>query len=125
MRQFSGVILKKDNKILLVQEKQPSAYGQWALPAGEVEAGESYEETASREAYEETGFTVKIINKIKTYEYTEPEYQYHVFRAEIASGEITINPEEILDIQWYTPDEIQKLELRPSNKFIKELSYEI
>lgn len=47
------VVLQKDDKFLLVQEKQAKAYGKWNLPAGKVDKGESLEQAAVREAREE------------------------------------------------------------------------
>lgn len=118
---YAGVFIKKGEKVLLVQEVQPQAFGQWSLPAGKVEDYETNEEAAIREAKEETGYTVKISKKLNTYEYHQPDYHYHVFEAEVIDGNLTINPLEHLNAGWFTPEEIRLLELRPSNQFILDL----
>lgn len=47
-----GVILDDDNRLLLIQR---SDNHRWAIPAGAMELGESMEECAIREVWEETG----------------------------------------------------------------------
>lgn len=62
-----GVILEKDGKILLGKrhpdpDKADSAFrsaGEWSLPGGKLEWGESFENGAIREVKEETGITIK------------------------------------------------------------------
>lgn len=47
-----GVILDEENRLLLIQR---SDNRRWAIPAGAMELGESMEECAIREVWEETG----------------------------------------------------------------------
>lgn len=61
------VILDEQKRILLVQEAQPKAYGLWHVPAGKVEPGETFEEAAKREAYEETGLEVNLTGFLGAY----------------------------------------------------------
>lgn len=51
-----GVILVKDNKVLL--EYQTNGF--WSFPKGHVEGNESEAETAARETFEETGLIVEV-----------------------------------------------------------------
>ena len=59
----AGVVVEKDSKYLLVQEKKELVYGLWNLPAGKVDEGETVEEAAVREAKEEVGYKVRLIKK--------------------------------------------------------------
>ena len=61
-----AVILFK-NKLVLVKRKNPPYEGNFALPGGFVEIGESTEEAASREAFEETGLSIEILKLIGVY----------------------------------------------------------
>ena len=56
----AGCVIKKDNKILMVQEANEKYYGQWNFPAGHVDEGERIMEGAIREVKEETGCDVKL-----------------------------------------------------------------
>ena len=60
---FALVVVRKGDRFLLVQE---SKYGQpWYLPAGRVEAGESFAVAAVRETLEEAGIPVRVTGLIR------------------------------------------------------------
>ena len=50
-----------------MKRKNPPYQGKFALPGGFVEIGESTENAAAREAFEETGLSVKIIKLLGVY----------------------------------------------------------
>jgi len=102
----AGVVIKRDGKYLLVQEKKPSAYGLWNLPAGHVEEGYTVEETAVKEAKEETGYDVELIRELGIFHKNADKSCKHAFLAKIIGGELSIPEKEILDVKWFTYDEI-------------------
>ena len=77
-----GVLLTRDNSLLLVKRKFNPDAGYWAIPGGHLDLGERVEIAAEREAYEETGFIVKvsklagIIDKIMYDSNGKVEYHY-------------------------------------------------
>jgi len=56
-----GVLLIRDNKLLLVKRKYNPDAGFWSIPGGHLELGERTIHAAEREGFEETGFKVKVI----------------------------------------------------------------
>jgi 8-oxo-dGTP diphosphatase len=56
----AALLIVEDEKVLLVQRAHQPYLGQWMLPAGFVEYGELAEESAVREAEEETGLQVEL-----------------------------------------------------------------
>lgn len=67
MKNGSFVVIYKDDlrqELFLVFR---SDFPVWNLTGGGIEEGESPEEAAVREAFEETGFTVKIVRKLGIY----------------------------------------------------------
>lgn len=54
-----GIILDKGALLLVRRDREP-ARGQWSLPGGRVEAGESLREAVAREVREETGIDVDV-----------------------------------------------------------------
>ncbi len=56
-----GLVIEMDGGVVLVKRGHPPHKGEWTLPSGFVEADESAEEAAIREAEEETGLKVEII----------------------------------------------------------------
>lgn len=108
---MAGVVIEKAGKFLLVQEKQPKCYGKWNLPAGRVEEGFSIEETAIKEAKEETGFDIEIIDKIDIFyeaELGEKAVKF-AFRAKILGGELNFDKKELLDVRWFSLQEIETM----------------
>ncbi len=100
------VIRNEEGKFLLVQEKQPKVYGLWNLPAGHVDKGEYIEHAAVREAKEETGYDVELGDKIDIYHETVESPVRHAFKAKIIGSELIVQPDEILDVKWFSFDEI-------------------
>ena len=56
----AGVILVRDGQVLLVKRKYEPRAGYWCLPAGFMEAGETPEQSATRELLEETGVIAQL-----------------------------------------------------------------
>lgn len=54
----AGGIVYKDNHLLMLKKKN----GDWVLPKGRIEDGETLEETAIREVKEETNIDAKIVD---------------------------------------------------------------
>lgn len=69
-----GAIIKDDRGRILLQKR--SDYGDWGLPGGGMEAGETIEETMIREVKEETGLQIKEYRLFSVYTGPRMEYQY-------------------------------------------------
>jgi len=53
-------VIVQDGKVLLVKRKYEPLAGQWSLPGGAVEVGETLETCVAREMLEETGLEVRV-----------------------------------------------------------------
>jgi 8-oxo-dGTP diphosphatase len=62
-----GAILIEDNRVLLIRRGQEPLKGEWSLPGGVVELGESLEEAIRREVREETCLEVKPVGIIEAF----------------------------------------------------------
>src|SRR3989338_3759502 len=84
---IAGVIIEKDGKILFNKRKYAPGIGKLDIVGGFVDADETPEQAAIREALEETGYTVLIIKIICIEKYFErQEKELYLFLAEIISG---------------------------------------
>lgn len=105
-----GCLIIKNDKILLVYEKDPKF---WGFPKGHVEEGETEVETALREVKEETDLDVKI-DESKRYVITyvikdNIEKTCVFFKAYPLSDNIKMQPSEIAKTKWCDKDEALSL----------------
>jgi mutator protein MutT len=107
-----GVILIKDGKILLGKrhsdpDKADSAFrsaGEWCLPGGKLDWGETFEEGAIREVEEETGIIIKNPTVISVHNFKN-QYAHFMTVGLIAKewkGQACVmEPDEITKWQWF------------------------
>jgi ADP-ribose pyrophosphatase YjhB (NUDIX family) len=69
------IIIETMGGIVLIERKN-KPFG-WALPGGFVDYNESLEKAAVREAHEETGLHVTLIQQLKTYSDPERDPRHH------------------------------------------------
>jgi len=112
MRIVVGVSVIKDGKILLIQEAKEKVRGQWNFPAGHLDDNEYIADAAVREMKEETGYDVKLKNLVGIFSSNNERPHFVIFGGEIVSGELELDPEEILDARWVPLSELGKYQLR-------------
>lgn len=103
-----GVIPERDGKILLMRRAIEPRHGYWTFPGGFLEIDESVEECAAREAFEETGVRVKVIELVGVYSRPGPlgpGIVSIVFRGEVAGGRVDPG-REALEARWFDPQNI-------------------
>jgi 8-oxo-dGTP diphosphatase len=108
-RKAASVVIRDERgRLLLVHED----YGKrrWGLPGGRHEPGESIEETAIREAKEETNFDVELGDLIGEYSIVSASGEHlldaSIFEATIIGGEMRPQEGEIDDIGWFDPNRL-------------------
>jgi len=102
-----AVIVVKENKILLGKRLNSHGSGTWALPGGHLEYGESIEDCAKREVFEETGLTVSNIQKATfTNDIFTMEKKHYVtlfVTAQYNSGELQLKePHKCEKWDWFS-----------------------
>lgn len=116
-----GVLIEKDGKYLLGQEATKIIYGLWNWQQGKVEEGEDLEVAALREVKEETGFDITLVKKLTVIENPFPgTKETHVYLGEIIGGELAFSREEILDLQWFTEEEILNMRDKLTGPWLPE-----
>jgi len=67
-----GGVLIENGKALLIRRGSEPLLGQWSIPGGTLELGETLLEGVAREMLEETGITVRVLNLIEVFERINP-----------------------------------------------------
>lgn len=107
------VQITRDSKILLARNASfPGAF--YSVLAGFVEAGESLEATVRREIREEVGIEVTDIQYFGSQPWPFPNSLMLGFKAKWAAGEITVDPRELADANWFSHDALPNIPARLS-----------
>src|SRR6266436_4026127 len=62
-----GVVIAEGRALLIRRGSEP-LLGEWSIPGGMLELGETLEEGVARELLEETGLTVRVIELIEVFD---------------------------------------------------------
>jgi ADP-ribose pyrophosphatase YjhB (NUDIX family) len=127
---FGVVIERADGKILLGRrhedpDKADSAFrsaGEWCLPGGKLEWGETFEDGAIREVREETSIEIRNPRVISVHN-CRNEHAHFMTVGMVAtefSGEARVTePDEITEWQWFALDSLPQPRYFPSFEVIE------
>ncbi|MBS0652719.1 MAG: NUDIX hydrolase [Verrucomicrobia bacterium] len=111
-----------DGRILLLQVgDHKSEPGKWGVPAGKKESGETIENTAQRELFEETGILVSSsahVEHVGALYLRKPEvdYVYHMFRVRLHEIPVVQLSAEHQGYIWASAQEVDQMPLMAGAK---------
>ncbi len=119
-RLSASVVLRRGDEVLLIQRGNEPFRGQWSLPGGGVEFGETLREAAARELREEAGLVADIELELGAFELLPPVTgSSHVviiaFTASYRGGE-AIAGNDAAAIAWVRLADLVRYELAPSTE---------
>ena len=121
-----GGVIEKDGKFLLVQEAQEKCRGKWNIPAGHLDPNETIFDGAKREIKEETGCNVELtgVLQIGNRVLENDIFLSVVFSTKLIDENIKYNQDEILDVKWFSYEEILDMinELRLYNWIVNSIT---
>ncbi len=86
------VVIPSEEGVVLVRRGSEPFEGQWALPGGFVEVGETVEEAAARETAEETGLAVELARLVGVYSAPDRDPRGHnvsvAYLARVLGGDL-------------------------------------
>ena len=119
-----GGVIERDGKFLLVQEAKEKCRGKWNIPAGHLDSNETIFDGAKREI-KETGCNVELtgVLQIGNRVLEDDVLVSVIFSTKLLDDNITYDSNEILDIKWFTWEELinMKDELRSYNWIINSI----
>ncbi len=108
-----GALVFKGGRVLLVQRGRPPAAGEWAIPGGSVELGESLQQAAEREILEETGIFIRAREPVFTFDIIERDrsgrVRFHYVIVDLAADYLGGDPrpgDDAAAVRWVAADEL-------------------
>jgi ADP-ribose pyrophosphatase YjhB (NUDIX family) len=127
-----GGVVIEDGKALLIRRGNEPLMGQWSIPGGTLELGETLLEGTARELKEETGLEVKVLEMIEIFErinfgrgadetFTtleerrKPRFHFVIvdYLCERIAGDAVAGG-DVTDVAWASEDELEKFGLTPT-----------
>src|SRR5512141_1552775 len=110
-----GAVIVRDDRVVVVQRTTEPLKGQWSIPGGALEIGETLRHCAAREALEETGLKVEASEVLDVFDSIYPDHEgkprYHYvlidFLCRVTGGELKA-ASDAAQARWITRDEVGK-----------------
>ena len=123
-----GGVLIENGRTLLIKRGTEPLLGQWSIPGGTLELGESLQEGVVREMREETGLEVEVQDMIEVFDriFLEPEGtflegkarpKYHYVIVDYICERLSGTPKagsDVTDLAFATEDELVNFHLTPT-----------
>jgi 8-oxo-dGTP diphosphatase len=112
-----GIAFDAQGRVLLVQRGRPPGQGQWTIPGGRVELGESLQAACAREFREETGLDIEVGAVAEVVDRIGREgdaLRYHFviidFLVTVRGGALA-PADDAMDVRWCTEADLDALPL--------------
>jgi ADP-ribose pyrophosphatase YjhB (NUDIX family) len=126
-----GAIIIEDGRVLLIKRGKAPLLGEWSIPGGMLELGETLRRGAEREALEETGVKVRATELLGVFDRIVPDetkrtlYHYVLidFLCQKLSGDVSAAA-DASDARWFTLPELDGLSLAPDTRKVLQIGIE-
>ncbi|MEI7712445.1 MAG: NUDIX hydrolase [Rhodospirillales bacterium] len=108
-----GIVVIREHEVLLCRRGKPPNVGSWTLPGGAQDVGETCEDAARRELYEETGLTVgdlhfcTYVDTIRKDAEGRVRFHYTIldFAARYRDGQ-AVAATDVSEVRWASMDDL-------------------
>ena len=115
-----GGVVIRDGRALLVRRGSEPLKGQWSIPGGTLELGETIAEGVVRELREETGLDVRVVELLEVFERIfpgegRPQYHFVILDYLCEAPHGTPQPgSDVTDVAFATEEELARYHLTPT-----------
>jgi 8-oxo-dGTP diphosphatase len=126
-----GVVIHNERALLIRRGSAPLE-GEWSIPGGMLEVGETLLEGVQRELLEETAIEVKVLDLIEVFErVTRDEagkFKYHFvildYLCEVVRGKAQAGS-DVTDVAWARESQLSEYSLTPTATRVIQKAFEI
>lgn len=116
-----GGVVIRDGRALLIRRGSEPLKGQWSIPGGTLELGETLVAGVQRELREETGLAVRVLELVEVFERifpgdgSRPQYHFVIldYLCEAATGKARPGS-DVTDVAWACEEELAAYGLTPT-----------
>jgi len=126
-----GAIILEPDRVVLVKRAHPPLSGEWSIPGGLLEVGETLRQAAVREALEETGLRVEVGELLGVYDRilrdADERTLYHYVLVDFLCRRIEGEPlgaGDAAEARWFTRGEVGQLSLPEDTAEVIKLGFE-
>ena len=128
-----GGVIIDDGRALLIRRGSEPLRGEWSIPGGSLELGETLEEGVARELWEETGLRVRVLELLEVFDRIyfgneeprgRPRFHYVIvdFLCERLAGE-PLASSDVTDVTFAREDELPKYGLTETATRVLEKAF--
>lgn len=108
-----AVIVREDQKVLLIRRKHPPFEGCWALPGGFVDEKETLEQALIRETFEETGILLENFGLAGVYSNPDRDPRHRtisvVYISFVGEKQTAVAGDDAGEVGWFCLDDLPEL----------------
>ncbi|MEX1007488.1 MAG: NUDIX domain-containing protein [Acidimicrobiia bacterium] len=110
-----GAVAVQDGALLLVRRGRGPAAGEWSVPGGRVETGETLHTAVVREVLEETGLEVVVDRFLGWVERIADTYHFVILDFEVtvldSGASVAVAGDDAAEVAWVPLHELSELRL--------------
>lgn len=127
-----GGVVIANGRALLIKRGHPPLEGEWSIPGGTLELGETLLEGVQRELREETALQVRVIDLIEVFDRVfrddSGRLQYHFvildYLCEAVSGDARAGS-DVTHVAWASENELERYSLTPTATRVIRRAFEM